>query len=356
MMNLNENVFEEEAKNMGIGVSPDDPNAITFDDATKGDIPEDFKVNEEVENETQEDVQIDNQEIKPDSGIVEPVQEEIEKENDIVTDEEGIEHDLSGVPKNLVSAFRRKFDKTKQLEETLRSREVQIEQNTQLVNQLLSKLENSSVAQQEQTQVVENIPDKELDPDAWHEYKIKQLEEKTNKYEQILTEQQRAAQHQALVSQARQELQTYENQYAQTNKEFLELKEVAFEQKKREIKATNPNITDDQIKQTIDDSYLKFADSAVATGQHPIQAFHNYLKNAYGHLPRNLKQPVRDHDAIAKNQHKHKVIDSSGSSSGKAQAKSLEEIANMSSKEIQKYRKQIGEKKFMEILSSTYKS
>lgn len=239
----------------------------------------------------------------------------------------------------------------KKLERQLEESKIHQEYQQNLLTKLIQVIPHDKSSDQnleEKTEKVEIVPDKNIDPDKWLEYQINNINSKYESLSHSIQKQQAHTYAEEVINAAKKELQEFEQGYQQSTPEYIHDKENAFSAEIKKMKAWNPNISEQSIRENLEKSFLQFASDAVARGEHPVKLFHEFIKKAYD-LPVKDSSPKRDHEALSRNREKHKTL-SSNAASNKQVPVTLEDLDSMTYKEIAALRQRIGERHFDALL------
>jgi len=285
---------------------------------------------EDLLQESQQELNLTDDEQGEPSGEVENQQEVVEQEQlEGEQEQERQEEETEEEPKT-PAGLRHKLKREK--EERKRA-----ESEAQELRERIARLEGMQEANQiaqttQQTEPQEEIPDPDIDPDGYTQYQIKQLQAKQKEYED-----------QAARLKAERQWDAMEREYSLSNPDYENAKKYLVNQEIQKIKKQYPHATDMQITQHIKEQEYLVVGSAARAGQDPLK-YIEFLAFENGYRGENVKaekKPIEQKPNIAainRNQRKHDSI-IGGSSAGSQDGKPTpEQILNMSFKELEKNR------------------
>ncbi len=295
-----------------------------------------LKQEESIEQDSSEEVvdQVQEQYTEPqdtsEEEIEESQQEQVEEDNE---NEEEVD-DLDDLPEdppqghfgwaNLRKKAKKEKERADELEKKLAALEGKIEG--------MSLKDNNSISQNESKIIEEDLePDKDIDPDGWRDWKIQKLEsqlEKSNKTQAELDHVQR-------LNQARTELIAIENSYKDQDDEYESKIEFLRNIRRGELTTINPNATEAQIQQELDNNKLQMASHFAAQGVNAAQGLAQLAENM-GYQANTKKAPKKkvNNKALKKNMDRSASLNGIGNEGDPSDALSPEQLNNMSLDEM----------------------
>lgn len=190
-------------------------------------------------------------------------------------------------------------------------------------------------------------PSKDADPDAWLEWRVRQVEKEANVAKQKATEleaftQQREQEfrQQKLIEQATSEFVTLEAKFKEATPDYDDVAEHFVTRIRQDIGLRYPNATEAQINEAARNQLLQIASSYANQGQNPVEALYKLTKERLGYVPKQAAAAASDKAKpdlakIAAN----KAKSASGAAAGGGASKpsiTAEDAVNMSTAEFAK--------------------
>lgn len=186
-------------------------------------------------------------------------QEESQESEESETNEEKseIENDLD----------KEESDKTPQGKAfaALRREAKEAQQREQELRERLARLEGAQDAgkQEKQEEAKEEIPDKDVDPDAYYEYKLNQMEKRNSELEKKIN----GFSEMTEAQKAEKAYQDMEKSYTEKkDPNYSKAKEFLYKDMKRELSEKHPNVSESKINQAIKEQEYKIVSSLANAG------------------------------------------------------------------------------------------
>lgn len=189
-------------------------------------------------------------------------------------------------------------------------------------------------------------PSKDEDPDAWLEWRVRQVEKEANVAKQKAAEleaftQQREQEfrQQKLIEQATIEFVTLEAKFKEATPDYDDVAEHFVTRIRQDIGLRYPNATEAQINDAARTQLLQIASSYAQQGQNPVEALYKLTKERLGYVP---KQAAAASDKAKPDLAKiaaNKAKSASGAAAGGGASKpsiTAEDAVNMSTAEFAK--------------------
>lgn len=243
------------------------------------------------------------------------------------------EYDNDELPDNHkvpLKEFRKIRAKAKQAEEDAKQAKDQLLQYFQQMQQ-----QQMAAAQQQPLQqqtVEEEVPDPELDPDAYVQWKLKRQEQELEYLRQANAAQQQST----YIQQAKQHLSAIESEYSKKAADYAEVKQHGIAKLMNNYRLTNPNVPEYQIRQHIEQQILASADQVYRQGKDPAEYIYQMIVNNWGKPTKNVAKGP-DLKAINENQARSKSLSTaSGKKPSLKKQSKLRDLENMSPSDLAK--------------------
>jgi DNA repair exonuclease SbcCD ATPase subunit len=250
---------------------------------------------EEPIEEVQEEVVEEVEEEPTENDIDEPEEEE----DDLELDEE---QEKNPKAKNAFQKMRQE----------LKERDAAIEEMRREMAKLQG-MQEAMLKPQEEAPQVEQEPDKDLEPEEWVAYQLKQrdkqIEELTGKFDAITQ--------QTATSQAEAAYINLESDYTKKDASYNEAKAYYVNERTRQLKAQYPAATDEQIKQEVKFEEYKLVESLAKAGFQPDDIFTTIKAKAINMgYKENIPTPKRDNKKLKHNMSKSASLNDAPSANG----------------------------------------
>lgn len=251
---------------------------------------------EEPIEEVQEEVVEEVEEEQPENDIDEPEEEE---EDDLELDEE---QEKNPKAKNAFQKMRQE----------IKERDAAIDEMRRELARLQG-MQEAMLKPQEEAPQVEQIPDKDLEPEEYFEYQLKQrdkqIEELAGKFDAITQ--------QTATSQAEAAYINLESDYTKKDASYNEAKAYYVNERARQLKSQYPTATDEQIKQEVKFEEYKLVESLAKAGFQPDDIFTTIKAKAINMgYKENLPPPKRDNKKLKHNMSKSASLNDAPSANG----------------------------------------
>ena len=263
---------------------------------------EKIKLGEEVE-ETVEEASNPNDEKEILTANVDQAPREVEEtaaeeepqnieEKEVIPQETNEEQKPEFNNENQQKAWERKnkqVEKAKQEKEELAKQFEEMKQEQEALKKLLAEQQQKQQVVAQPQQAAPEIPDRDLDPDAYNDYRFAQLEKQQKDFQK---EQEGMRQ----LQMAREEMANYERQVA--DEEYKAKKDFVFNNIKKQIKRENPLIDDYNFNLSAEIKLLGAAGQAEANGLKPT-TFILTLASESGYTSNNSDASVQQSNVSA---------------------------------------------------------
>lgn len=139
-------------------------------------------------------------------------------------------------------------------------------------------------------------PDKAANPEAWRDWKDKQLETKYADIEKRLEADARQKEEVKVYGEAIGEFNQIRDKYIVKNPDYVPAFHYSFDAYAKAIKMSNPGMTQQQITNHIDREMLQFAGQCVSKGLNPAEELYDMAIERFGYAP-NSSKGAEDGDA-----------------------------------------------------------
>lgn len=129
-------------------------------------------------------------------------------------------------------------------------------------------------------------PDRATQPEAWRDWKDKQLESKYAAIEERLATESRQKEEVKIYSEAINEYNQIRDKYIAKNPDYIPAFTHSFDAYSKSIKMTRPDLTQKQITGMIDREMLQFAGLCVSKGLNPAEELYDLAIERFGYAPK----------------------------------------------------------------------
>jgi len=241
--------------------------------------------------------------------VVEEVAEE-EPENNIDEQEEEVEDNLE------LNDEQEKDPKAKnafqKMRQELKERDTVIEEMRREMARIQG-MQEAMLKPQEEAQQVEEIPDKDLEPEEWFDYQLKQRDKKiaelSGKFDIINK--------QTATSQAEATYINLESDFTKKDSSYTDAKSYYVNERTRQLKEQYPAATDEQIKQEVKHEEYRLVESLAKAGFQPDDIFTAIKAKAQSMgYKDNIPTPKRDNKKLKHNMSKSASLNDAPSANG----------------------------------------
>lgn len=224
----------------------------------------------------------------------------------------------------------------------LRREKAEAEKRAREYEERLKALEEKfSQPTQKQPENKDPEPDVKKDPVAWLEWNDRQNKTEITQLKETIQKEQKAKQEAELIEAAKSEFTQYEQQFANTVKDYEDVAQFMFKRVAESLQVVNPNMSQAELVNATQRHILQMAANYHAQGLNPAEELYYDAKDKFGFQPKpqEKQEPVkRDLSKVAQNR-KRNAGTASVSGAGTKPQITKEMAANMSISEFAKLNK-----------------
>jgi len=146
----------------------------------------------------------------------------------------------------------------------------------------------------------DDIPDQEVDPDGFRDHEVNVLKNEVSELRKYKEEQQsivvRKAEDQQVINKFADAVRELQSEKPDAVDAYKHIRAMKYQQYAPQMRALNPNITEEEIAEKITEEQIYLGRSLEASGENPAKFMYNLAVNSYGWKPEavsdNGKEPV----------------------------------------------------------------